>query len=332
MSTAVARLRERTGIAEALGRLLHKSPNELREWAWGTFFITPWVIGLALFTFGPILASIYFGFTKFDVLGTPKWVGLDNYVKALNLGKIFPWWSHIKPDRLTYRAIGNTLIYAGITVPVGTASSLLLAILLNQGLKGTYYYRTLFFMPHLVPSIASVMLWKFLLHPRVGLINTMLGAMGIEGPGWLADPKTALMSVVLIGLWGSIGGNRMLIFLAGLQGVPVELYEAAELDGAGAWSRFWNVTFPMISPTVLFNVILGVIGALKVFTIAYAGTGGGPSYATWFYALHIYRQAFEYFRMGYGSALAWIFAFFLFVFTLVQMWGSRHWVFYAGES
>jgi multiple sugar transport system permease protein len=325
---------ERTGIdiPRALARLFGRSPTATREAMWGWFFVSPWVVGLILFTAGPILASVYFGFTQFDVLGTPKWVGFENYARALSLGKIFPWWADIKPDRLTFGALGKTFTYAAVTVPIGTASSLLLAILLNQGLKGTYYYRTLFFIPHLVPSIASVMLWKFLLHPRVGLINTMLDNIGIQGPGWLADPKTALASVVMIGLWGSIGGNRMLIFLAGLQGVPEELYEAAELDGAGAWSKFWNVTFPMISPTVLFNLILGVIGALKVFTIAFAGTQGGPNYATWFYALHIYRQAFEYFRMGYGSALAWIFALILVVFTLVQLRASERWVFYAGGS
>jgi multiple sugar transport system permease protein len=168
------------------------------------------------------------------------------------------------------------------------------------------------------------------MHPRVGLINSGLGAIGIRGPGWLTDPKSAMMAVILIGLWGSMGGNRMLIFLAGLQGVPRELYEAAELDGAGSWNRFAHVTLPMISPTVLFNIILGVIGALQVFTIAFAGTGGGPSYATWFYALHIYRQAFEYFRMGYGSALAWIFAVGVLFFTWLQMTVSEKWVFYAG--
>jgi multiple sugar transport system permease protein len=187
-------------------------------------------------------------------------------------------------------------------------------------------------MPHLVPSIASVVLWKFLMHPRIGLLNSMLGSIGITGPGWLTDPRTALLSVVLIGLWGSIGGNRMLIFIAGLQGVPAELYESAELDGAGVWSRFWNVTLPMISPTVLFNVILGVIGALQVFTIAFVGTQGGPNYATWFYALHIYRQAFEYFRMGYGSALAWIYAIAVLIFTWIQIRASNRWVFYAGGN
>ena len=328
-------VRERTtglGFAGVLGRLLKRSPTEIREATWGIIFVSPWILGLAVFTLGPILASLYFSFTEYDILGTPKWIGTNNYVSALNLGNVIPSLSEVKGDRLTYRAIGNTLIYAGITVPIGTVSSLLLAIILNQGLRGTYIYRTIFFMPHLIPSIASVYLWKFLMHPRIGLLNSMLGAVGVTGPGWLTDPKTAMLSVVLIGLWGSIGGNRMLIFLAGLQGVPQELYEAAELDGAGAWHRFRHVTLPMISPTVLFNVILGVIGALQVFTIAFAGTRGGPNYATWFFALHIYRQAFEYFRMGYGSALAWIYAVGVLIFTWVQLRASRHWVFYAGGN
>ena len=148
----------------------------------------------------------------------------------------------------------------------------------------------------------------------------------------MSHPKTAMMSVILVGLWGSVGGNRMLIFLAGLQGVPTELYEASELDGANPWHKFIHVTLPMISPTVLFNVLLGIIGALQVFNIAFIGTNGGPSYATWFYALHIYRQAFEYFRMGYGSALAWMFAIALIIFTLIQMRLSERWVYYAGGS
>ena len=328
-------VRERTaglGLAGTLSRLLKRSPTEIREATWGIIFVSPWILGLIIFTLGPILASLYFSFTEYDILGTPKYIGIENYVTALDLGKVIPAFADIKGDRLTYRAIGNTLIYAGITVPIGTVSSLLLAILLNQGLRGTYIYRTIFFMPHLIPSIASVYLWKFLMHPRIGLLNSMLGAVGITGPGWLTDPKTAMLSVVLIGLWGSIGGNRMLIFLAGLQGVPQEFYEAAELDGAGSWHRFRHVTLPLISPTGLFNLILGVIGALQVFTIAFAGTKGGPNYATWFFALHIYRQAFEYFRMGYGSALAWIYAVGVLIFTWIQLRTSRRWVFYAGGN
>ena len=330
----VATQREDLNIAiyRAIGRPFKAPPSLVREWLWGLVFASPWILGLLIFTVGPIIVSMYWSFTEFDILGTPKWTGMTNYATALNLPKILPFWPNVKPDRLFYPSVLNTILYAGITVPVGTISSLLLAILLNQKLHGTYVFRTLFFMPHLIPSVASVILWKNLMHPRVGLINTLLKLINIQGPGWLTDPKTAMMSVVLIGLWGSIGGNRMLIFLAGLQGVPVELYEAAELDGASSWHRFWNVTLPMISPTVLFNVILGVIGALQVFNIAFVGTAGGPNYATWFYALHIYRQAFEYFRMGYGSALAWLFAVTLIIFTWLQMRMSDRWVYYAGGS
>lgn len=331
MTTAVTRQRG-ADIYSAIGRLVRRSPSQVREATWGLILVSPWILGLIIFTLGPILVSFYWGFTEYDILGTPKWVGIDNYVNAFGLQKVLPGFSHLKGDRQFYRAIWNTLIYSGITVPIGTVSSLLLAMLLNQKLRGTYLYRTIFFMPHLIPSIAVVMLWKYLLHPRVGIINSVLAHIGIQGPGWLQDPKSAMAGVVVIGLWGSIGGNRMLIFLAGLQGVPQELYEAADLDGANSWSRFWNVTFPMISPTVLFNLILGVIGALQVFTVAFAATAGGPNYATWFYALHIYRQAFEYFRMGYGSALAWIFAVGVLFFTWLQMRASQKWVFYAGGS
>lgn len=157
-------------------------------------------------------------------------------------------------------------------------------------------------------------------------------ALNIEGPGWLLSKQWALPALIIISLWASVGGNSMLIFLAGLQGVPQELLEAAEIDGAGAWSKFRNVTFPMISPTFLFNLILGIIGALKVFTLAFVATEGGPSWATWFYALHIYNQAFSYFRMGYGAALAWIFVLVLLAFTYLQIQLSRRWVYYAGES
>jgi multiple sugar transport system permease protein len=332
MAVLVDRKVTRGGPYGFIGRTLRVSPSRVREGVWGLLLASPWILGLLFFTAGPLLASFYFSFTEFDILGTPKWLGLDNYATALNLGNILPPFAHLRPDRLTFRAMGNTALYAGVIVPVGTAGSLLLAILLNQGLRGSYYYRTLFFMANLVPSIASVMLWKFLMHPRLGIMNMVLARLGLPALGWLTAPNTALMSVVIIGLWGSVGGNRMLIFLAGLQGVPTELYEAAELDGSGAWGKFWNVTLPMISPTVLFNLILGVIGALQVFTIAFAGTGGGPSYATWFFALHIYRQAFQYFRMGYGSALAWIFAVALLIFTWFQLKASEKWVFYAGAS
>jgi len=175
-------------------------------------------------------------------------------------------------------------------------------------------------------------LWIWLLHPTVGPVNYLLGLVGIDGPGWLSNPKWALNSIIIISLWAFLGGDSMLIFLAGLQGVPQELYDAAEVDGAGPWNKLLNVTLPLISPTLFFNLILGVIGALKVFALAYVTTQGGPSWATWFYALHLYRWSFEYFDMGYGSALAWIFTLILLVLTIVQFTTSRRWVHYEGEE
>jgi multiple sugar transport system permease protein len=180
--------------------------------------------------------------------------------------------------------------------------------------------------------VALALLWTWLFHPSAGPVNVALGLVGIEGPGWLTSKQWALPAVIIIALWAGMGGNAMLIFLAGLQGVPKELLEAAEIDGAGRWAKFRAVTLPMISPTLLFNLILGIIAALKVFTISFVATNGGPSYATWFYALHIYNQAFHYFRMGYGAALAWIFVVILLAFTYLQLNISRRWVYYAGES
>ncbi len=303
-----------------LGRLVGaNSPLQVREAIWGYILLLPWVIGLIVFFLGPILASAYLSLNTYDVLSPPKWVGIDNYVKAFF------------NDELFWPSLWRTFEYALVVVPVGLFGSLGLAILLNQGIKGTNVYRTLFFLPSLTPAVALALLWTWLFHPTVGPINVALGWIGIAGPGWLSSKEWALPALMIISLWASIGGNYMLIFLAGLQGVPQELYEAADIDGASPWAKFRNVTLPLISPTMLFNLILGVIGALKVFTLAFVATQGGPSYATWFYALHIYRQAFEYFRMGYGSALAWIFVVLLLFFTYMQMNWSRRWVYYAGE-
>lgn len=311
----------RSGAPGLIGRLLGLSPAMTREALWGYLFAMPWLLGLLLFKLGPIVASLALSFTEYTLLSAPRFTGFENYVKAFS-----------GADDLLWSSIGRTLLYSAIIVPLGQMGSLLLAILLNQRLVGTSFYRTLFFMAHLVPSVAAAVLWAEMLNPRAGPVNSMLGSIGIQGPGWLTSTTWALPTVIMIGLWTSLGGNRMIIFLAGLQGVPKELYEAADIDGAGEWHKFWAVTLPMISPTMLFNLILGVIGALQVFNIAFVATQGGPSYATWFFALHIYRQAFEYFRMGYGSALAWIFAVMLLVLTYIQMKGSGRWVYYAGEK
>lgn len=304
-----------------IGRLVGaESPLRIKKAIWGYIFLVPWLLGLFLFWIGPILASLYFSFTQYDVLSPPHWIGLANYSKAF-FG-----------DDLFWPSLGRTFKYSIVVVPVGLIGSLLLATLLNRGMKGTNIFRTLFFLPSLTPAVALALLWTWLFHPSVGPINVALGFVGIPGPGWLTSSVWALPALIIISLWASIGGNSMLIFLAGLQGVPSELMDAAEIDGAGRWAKFRNITLPMVSPTIFFNLVLGVIGALKVFTLAYVATQGGPSYATWFYALHIYQQAFSYFRMGYGSALAWIFVVILLIFTYFQLVLSRRWVYYAGGS
>jgi multiple sugar transport system permease protein len=296
------------------------TPLQAKKALWGYIFLLPWAIGLIVFWLGPILASFVFSFLEYDMISDPRWVGISNYTKAFT------------DDDLFWPSLGRTFTYSMVVVPLGLAGSLGLALLLNRGMAGTSLYRTFFFLPHLTPAVALALVWTWLMHAQVGPLNVALSWVSIEGPAWLTDRHWALWALIIITLWNAFGGNSMLIFLAGLQGVPREMYEAAEIDGANAYQRFRHITLPMISPTLLFNVILGVIGALKVFTIAFVATKGGPAYATWFLALHIYQQAFQYFRMGYGSALAWIFVITLLAFTLLQMHLSRRWVYYAGEN
>jgi len=296
------------------------SPLETADALWGYFFLLPWLIGLIVFTVGPLIGSILLSLTKYDVLSPPKFIGLTNYTTAF-FG-----------DPLFWPSLARTFEYSVVVVPLGLIGSLMLAMLLNRGMKGTNTFRAIFFLPSLTPTVALALLWTWLFHPTVGPINVGLRYLGIQGPGWLTSQHWALPALILITLWSTWGGSTMIIFLAGLQGVPDALLDAAEIDGAGRWSKFRNVTLPMISPTILFNLVLGVIGALKVFTLAFVATNGGPSYATWFLALHIYNEAFKYFRMGYGSSLAWIFALILFAFTFVQMTLSRRWVYYAGSE
>jgi multiple sugar transport system permease protein len=207
-----------------------------------------------------------------------------------------------------------------------------IAILLNQKLSGTAFWRTMFFLPTLTPVVAAAILWRWMLNPDVGLINFLLSLVAIKGPGWLSSIEWAIPSLALIGLWTSVGGSQMIIFLAGLQNVPQDLVEAAQIDGASAWTRFWHVTLPLVTPTIFFNLILGVIFSLRTFDIAFIATNGGPARATWFVSIHIYQNAFVSFDMGYASALSWMFFIILLVFTFLQFRLSGRWVFYVGEK
>ena len=291
--------------------------EEINGWLWAS----PWLLGFFLFTFGPMLASLYLSFTRFSITNVPIWLGLDNYVRALT-----------GADDLFWPSMGRTLTWAFVMVPIGIGLSFLAAALLNQGLKGTVIFRTLFFLPSLTPVVAAALLWRWLYHPEFGGINYLLLQMGIEGPRWLSSPSTAMQSLMLVALWGAVGGSTMIIFLAGLQGIPIELHEAASIDGANAWQRLRAITLPLMTPTIFFNLIIGIIAALKVFATAMVATGGGPNYATWFFNLHLYYNAFQYFEMGYASALAWIFFVLVVSLTYLNVRWSRRWVHYEGEE
>jgi multiple sugar transport system permease protein len=293
----------------------------VREALEGYAFVAPWILGFLAFVLGPMLASLYFSFTRYNVLSPPRFAGLSNYVQALS-----------GADRLFYPSLLRTTHFALLVVPAGVAISLALAVLLNRKLAGTAVYRTLFFLPTLTPIAAAAILWPWLLHPDVGPVNYLLSLMGVEGPRWLGSVEWALPSMAMIAIWGSVGGSRMIIFLAGLQGVPEELYDAASIDGANALRRFRHITLPMLSPVIFFNLVLASIGAFRVFALAIIATEGGPAYATWFYLLHLYNQAFKNLQMGYGSALAWIFFLIVLSFTYVQFRMSVRWVYYAGEQ
>jgi multiple sugar transport system permease protein len=274
-----------------------------------------------VFTAGPVLASLGLSFTSYNLISAPTFIGFGNYVEAFT------------KDPQFWPSLWRTFVYAVVSVPLALIGSLAIALLLNVNVRGTTFFRTLFFMPSLVPIVASTVLWLWLLQPDWGLVNlAILRLTGQPGPRWFQVPEWAMPSLISLTLWTSIGGTRMIIFLAGLQGVPTELYEAAQIDGAGRWGRFRHVTLPMITPTIFFNLVLGIITALQVFTSAFVATGGGPAFATWFYALHIYKQAFSYYSMGYASALAWVFLLIILVLTWVQFRLSRRWVYYAAEN
>lgn len=279
----------------------------------GFFFISPWLIGLIVMQLGPMFYSMYLSLNNFDLFRPPTWVGLGNYQKLLTNDKLF------------WTALGNTAYYVVGRVPFALMLSLFVAVLLNQKIPLRSFLRTAYYLPSVTPQIAMIMLWIWLFDPQWGLINWFLGLFGIPGLPWLASVEWAKPSLILMSGW-SIGAT-MIIFLAGLQGVPEHLYEAAELDGATTLRKIWHVTLPMISPVIFFNVVMGVISSFQMFEKAFVMTGGGPGYATFVYALYIYNQAFMWFRMGYGAALAWVLFAILFVFTYI-MFRRQAWVYY----
>jgi multiple sugar transport system permease protein len=288
------------------------------EWV-GLLFSLPWIIGFTVFIAYPILASLYFSFCSYDAIRPPHWVGWRNYMELFTQDDVF------------WKSLRNTLYMIVFGLPLMLATSLGLAILLNQKVKGIALYRTLFYLPSITPVVASSILWMWILNPDIGLINIVLGRLGVaHPPGWLTDPAWAKPALILMSLWSAGGG--MVIYLAALQDVPESLYEAASLDGAGAWHKFLHVTMPMISPVILFNVIIGLIGFFQYFTQAYIMTNGGPEDSTDFYALHLFNRAFLDFQMGAASAMAWILFLVTLLAALVVFKTSARWVYYAGEK
>jgi multiple sugar transport system permease protein len=290
-----------------------------REAALGYLYISPWLAGFLIFTIGPIIASAYFSLTNYEMLAPPRFVGLQNYARALGKDPIF------------WTAVYNTTYYAVLFVPLSIAGSLAAALLLNVRIRGQAMFRTMFFIPSITPTVASVLVWVWILSPDFGPLNNALYLIGIQGPGWLSSPLWSKPSIILMSLWSSVGGSTMIIFLAGLQGISRELYEAAEIDGANLWQEFRNITLPMLSPAMFFNVVVGMIWALRVFTPAYVATNGGPTYSTEFYILYMFTTAFQFLSMGYASALAWIFFSLVVLLIVLQVWLGRRWVYYEGE-
>lgn len=297
----------------AHGKKLNQKPE-----FWGFLFITPWLFGFLGLTAGPMLASLWISLQKYD-LTTMQFVGAENYRRLLFV------------DPLFWKSVHVTLLYACLSVPLGIAGSLTLALLLNQKVRGIPVFRALFYLPSLVPAVATAILWNWIFNANTGALNLILGYFGFGGPQWLQDEKWTIPAFVIMSLWG-VGGGRMIIFLAGLQGISETYYEAARIDGATTWQQFRNVTLPLLSPVMFFNVILGTIGAFQVFTTAYVMTNGGPNNGSLFYALYLFRNAFEYFKLGKASAMAWLLFLFLLVLTLVQFVGSKRWVHYEGEA
>ena len=307
-------------MVEAPGQVLRRRRGRLarKEAIEGYLAISPWLVGLLAFTAGPILASLGLSFTDWNITQPPAWVGLRNYSDLVN-------------DEYFWDSLRVTLVYSALSLPLNLVVGLFLSVLLNQKLRGMYLFRTLFYLPSVVAGVATAALWLWIFNPIYGILNILLSKIGITGPAWLADPHWALYALVIMSVWG-VGGNAV-IYLAGLQNIPAQLYEAAAIDGAGRWAQFWRITIPLLSPTILFLLVMGIIGSFQTFTTVYVLTNGtgGPEESTLFYMLYLYQKAFQSFQMGYASALAWVGAIIAMALALLVFKSSPLWVYYEAE-
>jgi multiple sugar transport system permease protein len=302
------------------------TPSSRRNLTLGLLFISPWLVGFSAFFLYPALASLYYSFTDFQILQEPQWIGLANYQRMAS-------------DPIFWTAFGNTLFLTVIGIPFAVFSALGIALLLNvKRIVGMGVFRTIFYIPVVAPAVVSAMLWIWLLNPSYGLVNQALSVFGLPQPNWFYDANWSKPGIILLMIWGV--GDVIIIYLGSLKGVPQSLYESAEVDGAGMWAKTRNVTIPMISPAILFNLITGAIGAFQYFTQAYvisvgirgtSGAAGGVSNSLLFYGLNVYNTAFRYFQLGYASALAWILLIVILMTTLILLRISRGRVYYGGE-
>ena len=286
----------------------------------GYLFLGPWLIGFIVFTLGPVLASMYLSFTRFDLLTAPRWIGIDNYVRMFT------------GDYRFWQALKVTFTYLLFEVPLKLAFALLIATLLDKAVRGGGFYRALFYIPSLLGgSVAIAVLWRQLFEGN-GTVNQILhGLFGIQGPSWISNPNTAVYTLVILAIWQF--GSPMIIFLAGLRQIPTDLYEAASMDGASKFRQFRRITLPLLAPVIFFNMVLQVIEGFKAFTPAFiiSGGTGGPVDSTLFYTLFLYQEAFAYFRMGYAAALAWVLLLIIGGFTALSFLTSKYWVHYEDE-
>lgn len=289
--------------------------DERRDNKAAYIFLLPWLVGLLFITIGPMIASLYLSFTDYNLLQSPNWIGLDNFIRMFH-------------DTRLMNSLGVTFTYVLVGVPLQLALALLIAFVLDRGIRGLPLYRSIFYLPSLLGgSVAIAILWKQMFG-TTGLVNQVLAMVGIHGPGWISDPKTALGSIILLHVWTF--GAPMIIFLAGLRQIPVMYYEAADVDGVSRWQKFWKITIPLLSPIIFFNLVLQIIGAFQSFTQAFivSGGNGGPSDSTMFFTLYLYQKGFGQFDMGYASAMAWVLLLIIGAFTAINFIASKFWVFY----
>ncbi len=299
---------------------LSRSRRLTEETFWGWVLVTPTILGLLLFKVGPVLASLALSFTDYDIISSPKWTGVSNYAMMAE-------------DKFWLKSVTVTLNYTFLFIPLSLVIAYGIALLMSQNVRGISIYRTMWYLPSLVPGVASAVVWRWALNPNFGPINYPLRLIGLPTPGWLTDPNWIIPAVVLIQLWAL--GSGVLIFLAAIKGVPITYYEAAEVDGATTFVKFWNITLPMTSSVIFFQLIMTIIGSFQVFGVAYILFSGqttsdpaGPGNSALFYVLYLYRNAFGYFKNGYASAMAWVMFVVVMLLTVILFYFQRKWVFY----